>query len=187
MLGQNIYVIIFTQNIYNMVQRLKVYFLKRYLPRWLVLIFDLLTVLVAFLLAYVLRYNFDFEETLTTLNISQIFVILPVFMFSFILFKPYSGVLRHSTVEDIARIVFSLSISSIPLLGFSFVMRHYGVNSSLTIPYSVIIIQFAIASNILLISRFLAKAVYKEWFIPRKNVKKVMILGAGRLGQIGLC
>jgi FlaA1/EpsC-like NDP-sugar epimerase len=167
-----------------MVQHLKVYFLKRYLPRWLVFIFDLTTVVIAFLVAYILRYNFDIEEVLSTLNISQIFVILPVFMFSFIIFKPYSGVLRHSTVEDIARVVFSLSISSIPLLGSTFVLRHYSVSSSLIIPYSVIIIQFALASNMLLISRFLAKEIYTEWYIPRKDVKKVMILGAGRLGQI---
>lgn len=167
-----------------MVHRLKVYFQKRYLPRWLVLIFDLTTIVIAFLVAYILRYNFNIEEVLSTLNIVQIIVILPVFTFSFLIFKPYSGVLRHSTVEDIARIVFSLSISGTLMLGFSFAIRNSSVSSTLTIPYSVIIIQFALASNMLLISRFLAKEIYKEWYIPRKNVKKVMILGAGRLGQI---
>jgi len=52
------------------------------------------------------------------------------------------------------------------------------------IPYSVIIIQFALASNLLLAMRILSKSLFHEFFIKQKDIKKIMIYGAGRLGQI---
>ncbi|MCF6332671.1 MAG: polysaccharide biosynthesis protein [Draconibacterium sp.] len=167
-----------------MVNRIKIYFSKRYLPRWLVLLFDLFIVLLTFLLAYILRFNFNFKEIESSLDLIQMLVILPVFLFSFRLIRSYAGILRHSSTEEIARIVFALSIGSVMLILFSSFMRKITVSSSLIIPYSIIIIQFAIASNILLLSRILAKAVYNEWFSTKKNVKSVMIFGAGCLGQI---
>ena len=167
-----------------MVQRLKIYFLKRYLPRWFVLFFDLSIVLLTFLVAFILRFNFNLTEAESSLDVLQILVIIPIFLFSFILAKSFCGVLRHSTIEDITRIVYALGISSIILIVFSFIMRQCTICQKMIIPYSVIIIQFAIASNILLTSRLIAKAIYNEWFITRKKVKKVMIYGAGRLGQL---
>ncbi len=167
-----------------MVARLKKFFLKRYLPRWMVLLFDINVVLLTFVLAYILRFNFNMEEVGRYLNLMQIVIILPVFLVSFILVKSYSGILRLSTTEDIARIIFSLSIGSSILLAVTLFNRFNPSNPVLFVPLSVIIIQFGIASNMLLVSRILAKAIYNDWFGIRKNVKRVMIYGAGNLGQV---
>lgn len=164
--------------------QIKLYFTKRYLPRWLVLFFDLFIISLTFLLAYILRFNFNLNSVESTLNLVQLWVVIPVFLMGFRVVNSYSGLLRHSTTEDIGRIIFSLSIGSGILMAFSFVLRKFNTDSPFNIPYSVIIIQFAIASNIILTTRLLAKAVYNEWFMSRKSVKKVMIFGAGRLGQI---
>jgi len=92
--------------------------------------------------------------------------------------------MRHSTTEDIARIIFALSIGSAILAVCTAFIREIYPGSKLIIPYSVIIIQFAIATNILLTSRFLAKALYNEWFRSKDNIKNVMIYGAGKLGAV---
>ena len=167
-----------------MINLIKVYFSKRYLSRWLILFFDMFIVTLTYLIAYILRFNFNLIEVKLFLDIKELLVILPVFLFSFRLVKSYFGILRHSTIEDLARIIFSLSIGASILIVFSLIIRQFVAGSFLIIPYSIVIIQFAIASNILLTARLLAKAVYDEWYITRKNVKKVMIFGAGQLGQI---
>lgn len=167
-----------------MINRVKLYFSKRYLPRWAVLFFDVFSIVLTFLLAYILRFNFNLDAVEYSLNLWQLLVVVPAFVLGFRLVRSYSGVLRHSTTEDIARIIISMSIGSTVLLVLSFLLRRWELTDALAIPYSVIIIQFAIATNILLVSRLMAKAVYNEWFVSRKGVKKVMIFGAGRLGGL---
>src|SRR5690606_33583491 len=36
----------------------------------------------------------------------------------------------------------------------------------------------------LLLSRILAKSIYREWFVKREHVKNIMIYGTGRLGEV---
>ena len=80
--------------------------------------------------------------------------------------------------------LFRSGVGSGVLLLCSFLLRIFAAGSPLLIPYSVIIIHFTIASNLLLLSRIMAKAIYSEWFIKRDKVKNIMIYGTGRLGEI---
>ena len=167
-----------------MIDRMQLFFSKRYLPRWLVLFFDLFSVLLTFLIAYVLRFNFNLSEAEAAFSFLQFLIIIPVFLFSFGVVRSYAGILRHSTTEDIARIIFSVSIGSAILIVFSYLARQGHISKTMIIPFSVIIIQFAIVSNIMLTSRLLARAIYNEWFTVRRDAKKVMIVGAGHIGQM---
>ena len=150
----------------------------------MVLIFDLTIILLSFLMAYLLRYNFNLTETTKAFHPSELLVIALVFLVNSVWTRSFSGVLRKSTIEDIARIIFSLSISSGALILFIFSLRSFSLAENLNIPYSVLIIQFFLASNILVISRWLAKMIYSKWRFKRKEVKEVIIYGAGELGLI---
>lgn len=167
-----------------MVKFLQIYFSKRYLPRWMVLIFDISVVLLSFLIAYILRFNFDLTASMEAFHPNQLVVTALVFLVNSLWTRSFSGVLRKSTIEDIARIIFSLSISTGTLIVFIFSLRSFSPAENLNIPYSVLIIQFFLASNILVISRWLAKMIYNKWRFQRKDVKKVIIVGAGELGLI---
>ncbi len=167
-----------------MITRFKTYFTKRYLPRWMVLLFDLTVVWTSFILAYILRFNFDVGTAATFINYQQMFLAVGTFTWAFYIMRSYSGILRQSTTEDIIRIFFALAIGSTLLLVLSLFLRYFAYNSPLLIPYSIIIIHFTIAFNVLLLSRIMAKGIYNEWFIKRSNVKNIMIYGTGRLGEI---
>jgi len=165
-------------------RRLTNYFSKIYLPRWMVLSFDLTTVVIAFILAYMLRFNFNLNQAEHFFDIKQLLLIVPSFLFSFWATASYSGLLRHSTTKDITRIIFSLSLGAYILYVASILARKYYPEFFSIIPYSVIIIQFMLASMVLVTSRLIIKGIYSEWFTNRKNMKRVIIFGAGRLGQI---
>lgn len=167
-----------------MIPHLKLYFTKRYLPRWLVLLFDLHIAWFTFLLAYILRFNFDIPMAAEHLDYQEMILAVGVYAFGFYILRSYAGILRQSTTEDIIRIMFALTTASALLLLSSFILRESTAGSPFLIPYSVVIIHFAIASNVLLLSRVLAKAIYDVCFITRDRVKNIMIYGTGRLGEI---
>jgi FlaA1/EpsC-like NDP-sugar epimerase len=78
----------------------------------------------------------------------------------------------------------SVASGSIILAALTFLVRLNNPDSDLMIPYSVIVIQFALLSNILLASRVWTKSIYNEWFVKSKNIKRVMIYGAGKMGLV---
>lgn len=167
-----------------MIRRLTNYFSKTYLPRWMVLAFDMTTVVITFFLAYMLRFNFNLNQIEHFFDLNQLLLIIPSFLLGFWVTNSYAGILRHSTTKDISRVIFSLSLGGFILFLASNVTRIYHYKFFSVLPLSVIIIQFMLASMVLLTSRLIIKAIYNEWFTNRKNMKRIMIFGAGRLGQI---
>jgi FlaA1/EpsC-like NDP-sugar epimerase len=167
-----------------MITRFKNYFSKRYMPRWLVLLFDLYIVWITLLMAYILRFNFDIQIAAEFLHYQEMVVAVIAYALAFYLLRSYSGILRQSTTEDIIRILLAMGIGSGMLLMFSFLLRQMISASPLLVPYSIIIIHFTVASHLLLLSRIMAKGIYTEWFIKRDNVKNIMIYGTGSLGEM---
>lgn len=167
-----------------MIFRLKSYFSKKYLPRSVVLVFDLTTIFIAFALAYLLRFNFDLERVKAYLHFHEIFILAPVFLLSFLINKTYVGLIRHSTTSDINRIILALSLGSSFIFLFEIVSRKYISDLYTLIPTSVIVIQFAIASTVIVLSRLIVKSIYHDWLNRSQDVENVMIYGAGRLGRI---
>ncbi len=167
-----------------MVYRFNNYFSTKYLPRWVVLIFDLTVVLISFFLAYLLRFNFDMGQVKTFLHFHEVFIILPAFFIGFWLTKSHKGLIRHSTTYDINRIILSMSLGSFILYLYMTLTRIFISEIYSLIPTSIIIIQFTIASLVIVISRLGIKGFYRKWQKKSENVKNVMIFGAGGLGQI---
>lgn len=167
-----------------MITQFKNYFTQRYLPRWMVLFFDLFIVWFTLMLAYILRFNFDVATAAEHLDYQEMIIAVFVFALCFSTFRSFSGILRQSTTADIIKILFATGTGFVILMSSSLLIRLLAPESPLLIPYSVLIIHFTLASNFLLLSRMLAKAIYNEWFIRRDNVKNIMIYGTGRLGEI---
>ena len=136
--------------------------------------------------AFLLRLNFDLsgmEELLTPLHSV---VVLAVVLFCFWIFKSYSGILRHSTTRDIARIIAAIVSSGIILTLLSLSGRIVNSLAILNLPISVIIIFSFLVTSLLIFSRLLARFIFRQWFIAKKDAQKVMIFGAGNLGRAAL-
>ncbi len=160
------------------------YLNKKYIPRSAVVMFDLTTVIVSFILAYILRFNFDLKAVAAHLHFHELFIVIPAFLVSFWLTKSYAGIIRHSTTTDIARITFSLFLGSSLLGVYTTLIRNFAADLFSIIPNSVIVIQFTIASMVAIISRLLIKSIFNGWLNKNTELKNIMIFGAGRLGQI---
>jgi len=149
------------------------------IPRWGVLLIDLLLVTIALAIAFTLRFSFSSHLMSNWFPISAGSTLLVMF-FSFIIFKTYSGIIFHSGPQDATRIVKALGFGHILLLAVSLISKYF-IDFSI-IPISIIFIQFFIALTLLLGFRSLVKASVNEIQNLKKDRKNAIIYGAGEEG-----
>jgi len=159
--------------------------LKQYfLPKWIVLVYDLTVMGSVFIFSTYLVANFSSEQVVIQNTLHQIIAIAFIFFVVYLIIKPHYNIIRHTTLKDFSSIVYALLIGSSCLLVLSVTGRSNPTFEYYAIPYPVIIIQFFISVFILLTSRLFIKAIYHSLFLKPESVQNTMIFGAGRLGMI---
>ena len=81
--------------------------------KWVVLIIDLILVIGAYFLALAIRFNFLYSYSQIKVYLPQLFVITIVYVITFLIFKSYVGVIRHTSLVDARRIFVSTTASKI--------------------------------------------------------------------------
>ena len=138
--------------------------------------YDLAAVCIAWIFAYLLRFNFDIPpEHFASMWLSLVPVLL-VQLISFSVFGLYRGIWRFASLPDLKRILNAVISSALILTTTSFMFHGY-----IVVPRSVLIISPCLAILLLGGSRFLYR-YYKDHELYRFSRTKgdpVIILGAG--------
>jgi FlaA1/EpsC-like NDP-sugar epimerase len=153
------------------------------IPRWSILIIDLLISVFSLTLAFFLRFNFANipEADLKNLPIAYL-ATLSVRFITFFVSKTYKGVVRYTGSKDAMRILFVIILGSALLVLFDIITRiTIGI---FYIPLSVIIIDALVTMFIMICSRLAVKAIYFESRNPEKQRSSILIYGAGESGLI---
>ena len=159
--------------------------LDRYsFPRWIVFALDNLAVFLSFIFAYLLRFNFVFEDLSIVLVINHALITLGIYAIFSLIFKSYSGLLRHSTIIDILNVLIATSFSFITLVFLSLLARLIGMNENLVISLSIIMIHYVLITVTLFFVRLTIKTAFHIVTSSYTKKKKVLIYGAGDLGVI---
>jgi len=158
---------------------------KNFVSRWLVLAIDTILLLSSIVFAIIMASNFQLGKISGYLIAFSMPLVAAVYFLSFLIHKSYFGVIRHTSIADIWRIV---KANSFALFGLSFILyvsKYFHVYWIEHTPLSFFIVHFFVATFLLIVSRFIFKTVYFE-LIQAKNTekKKVLIYGAGRLGLL---
>ncbi len=155
-------------------------FIKKFVPRWAVLLIDLIISTGALLLAYYLRFNFR----ITAQYIDTFVYVIPIYLvvraFSFLSTKIYAGIIRYTSTRDALRIFLTVLVGSLILMFINLVV--YSINKTFLIPYSVIIIDLAITVSTLIVMRLTIKALYFESINGRKFFQNILIYGGDEYG-----
>lgn len=149
----------------------------KYLPRWIVLLIDVLLSLFAFIIAIYIADKIKFEPSswifLTNIQRATVLIVLQIILFWF--FHTYSGVLRYASFVDATKIFFSitLNIIIIGLINLIFTSLSKGV----LIYYTELVVYGILSFLFLLLIRLLVKTSY-DYFTQRGDyITPVMIYG----------
>ena len=152
------------------------------LPRWLVFFIDSGTVYFSFLIAYILRYNFEVTSFNIDLALRQGVFVLGVYAIFILIFKSYTGMLRHTTIRDTYKIVLANSCA-LAVLAFVTIMARNDVWSKFfNIPISILVINSGAVTIMLFFFRVFIKIFYEFASSTSHERKNVLIYGSGEMG-----
>lgn len=153
-----------------------------YLPRWGVLLIDLLLCIVAFAISYLIGSGvFTYGEDQAMWPIwAQMLLLLAVQTLSFWCFHTYSGVLRYSTFIDTIKILLSVVSSGIAVLLASGISIHLS-GPKLCLNTAIIIYVF-VSFTLLFCLRVGIKTLFETMQQSVSWSRKVLIYGTKQAG-----
>ena len=154
------------------------------LPRWMVLLIDMCAVYFSFLVAYVLRYNFEYYILDTTLVFKQVYVVVAVYLFFMLILKSYSGMIRHTTLRDTYKIILISFASLAILIPLTLLSRINEWNIIFNIPVSILVIHSGSVMILLFFFRVFVKIFYEFASASSLEKKNVIIYGSGDMGIV---
>lgn len=166
-----------------MIERFLTNYSNRFVSRHLILAIDGGIVIVSFVIACILRFNLNISGINWALYKYYLVALLVSRFVCFLYFRSYTGIVRHTSVEDASLIFKAITTSSVVTLLISSFLTHSTDNSLFYIPISILIIEYFISLSLMIASRFLVKNIYKTLIANAPGEKvNVLIYGAGTLG-----
>jgi FlaA1/EpsC-like NDP-sugar epimerase len=158
---------------------------NRFLSRWLVLAIDVIIAVFSFLVATALRLNFKYEEIHLEVFIYHFIFLLSVRFITFLYFKTYSGIIRHTSIEDAVLILKTIFSGTMVAAIISLAIRYFlHVETLIYVPISILVIDFFICLFLMVSLRFMVKKFYESFINEFKPAVGVLIYGAGYSGLL---
>jgi FlaA1/EpsC-like NDP-sugar epimerase len=157
---------------------------KKFAPRWLILLIDLTLCIFSVILAYLLRFNFDFNNIRqeTFLFPYAIATFFAVRLLAFYFTKTYHGVIRYTSTQDAKNIFIALTTGTV-LVSLQNLIFYISSNK-VPIPFSVVVIEYFTTAILMGSFRIFVKILYSELKSAHIDKKNVLIFGAGESGVI---
>ena len=158
---------------------------NRFLSRWLVLAIDVIIAIFSFLVATALRLNFRYEELHLEVFIYHFVFLLSIRFITFLYFKTYSGIIRHTSIEDAVLILKTIFTGTMVAAIISLAIRYFlHVETLIYVPLSILVIDFFICLFLMVSLRFMVKKFYESFINEFKPAVGVLIYGAGYSGLL---
>lgn len=169
-----------SKNSHNAV--LKAIYGLKILPRWVIILIDLVIIGLSCILAYLLRFNFSIVDVLNHNFYASVALTITVGLLAATLTSSYKGIVRYTGIQDGVRIFYMLIIHLGVLSGINLI-HYYNFQRNFT-PYAIIFISFLANFLFLFNYRLLVKYVFSFYNHASIRNINVLIYGAGQTGII---
>lgn len=148
-----------------------------YLPRWIILCFDIAIVVFSLVFTYLILQRFTIRDNLFLSPAIQYGSILLINVLYFILFKTYTGLIRHSTFIDIFRIFLTTTATGATLISLNY-GTYFSTGEKLFIMPGIII-YLTISFSALFLFRVIIKELFQliKGYTGTTLKKKILVLG----------
>lgn len=168
----------------NLKSRIFQIFQEHSLPRWLVLLIDMIVVYFSFLIAYMLRYNFETYSFNISVVFRQAFMVTGIYTLFMIVFKSYEGMIRHTTIKDTYKIILASFAAIAVLIVLTLLSRQNEWRPIFNIPISILLIHTGAVTMFLFFFRVFIKFFYEFALTYSRERKNVLIYGSGDMGIV---
>lgn len=150
---------------------------KRYSPRWIILMVDVLILILSFYLTYFVLSLLNVKPISTLTLFSKMIIVIGVNVLFMLLFKTYSGTVRHSSFLDLFRLFLSVVCTVVVLVLVNFFYQYS--NGGRLVRNPVLLFYTAISFGFLFLFRFSIRVAYKyiNEFNRSQYLKNILILG----------
>lgn len=149
-----------------------------YLPRWIILLLDLIVVSITGIASYILIYRTGVLYVKPGLYAVSIPVYLLISLLSFRAFRTYAGIIRHSSYIDAVKIFFAQFTTAFLLLAFNSLYKT--ITDDLLYLNIGILINAVFSFSCLFLYRVLVKQVFENYFNHNqgKKLPRAIIYGS---------
>ena len=149
-----------------------------YLPRWIIFVIDVFIVTVACIITYFIIDSLNVELYKSIPLFAKLVLIVGVNALSFIFFKTYSGIIRHSTFIDGVKLLVATSTSYFALLVIN--LTYLLITQNRLLLTTGLFITYVISFLLLFLFRILVKNIFERYLqvADKKHLIRAVIYGS---------
>ena len=154
------------------------------LPRYWILIVDMVIVIVAYFITILMLYFNDIKSS--GFDWERIWIVPVVYLVAFLISRTYDGMLRYSGFNDIRKI-FSACTGTVAILLLSkFILSNTSFHNLATYfpRYVTMVYHYLITMTIMILMRFTIRRLYNEVYKNTADKMNTLIYGAGDGGTM---
>ena len=145
------------------------------LPRWAIFTIDVVIILMAYVLANLLRFNFHIPQDELNRIYQAILFVIAIRIFYAFFFKTYAGIIYYTSTEDAQRIFIAATFGTLTFGISNFVYNHF--QHVYLVPFSVMIIDWVLLIFSMTAFRLFVKIIYLEISNNKKIKVSCLIYG----------
>ncbi len=154
------------------------------LPRYWILIVDMVIVIVAYFITILMLYFNDIKSS--GFDWERIWIVPVVYLVAFLISRTYDGMLRYSGFNDIRKIFAACTSTVVVLLLSKFILSNSSFQNLATYfpRYVTIVYHYLITMTIMILMRFTIRRLYNEVYKNPIQKENTLIYGAGDAGTM---
>ena len=149
-------------------------------PKWIIFSIDIFIFIFSLGISFLLRFNFDIPQNETEAFINAYVTILSVRIVISYLFKTYSGVIRHTNIQDLQKLYLAVTAGTALIVILN--IGSYILIGKYILPLSVVIIEYVLTFFLIASVRTVIKMIFQEITASSTEKVRVVIYGAGHNG-----
>ena len=157
------------------------------LPRFWVLLFDVVILFAAYLISmFLVHYNI-LDEGVLFVGWHRILIVMGIYILMFLIYRTYYGMIRYSGFDDIRKLFNACTVAmAIIVVTKAIVSNYYPDVVNAFIPgYKIILYHYFLTLVTLTLSRLVIRRIYNEFYKnTNKNRVNTIIYGAGEGGVL---
>ena len=157
------------------------------LPRYWVLLFDIVVLFVAYTISMFLVYYNILHKADLFKGWYRIFIVLGVYFLMFLTYRTYFGMIRYSGFDDIRKLFNACTTALTVLILTKVVISQLnpGIVNKIVPGYRLIIYHYFVSLTFMVLSRFTIRRIYNEFYKDsNKSKANTIIYGAGEGGVL---